>query len=58
MNESRGRQTIVELAMSAALPGRAGGAPAGVIVPLLLTFLAGPLGLLWFLVQRGLRRPL
>ncbi len=26
-------------------------------VPLLLTFLAGPLGLLWFLVQRGLRRP-
>ena len=26
-------------------------------IPLLLTFLAGPLGLLWFLVQRGLRRP-
>lgn len=27
-------------------------------LPLLLTFLAGPLGLLVFLVQRGLRRPL
>ncbi len=27
-------------------------------LPLLLTFLAGPLGLLFFLVQRGLRRPM
>lgn len=27
-------------------------------LPLLLTFVAGPLGLLYFLVQRGLRRPM
>ena len=27
-------------------------------LPLLLTFVAGPLGLLYFLLQRGLRRPM
>jgi hypothetical protein len=27
-------------------------------LPLLLTFVAGPLGLLYFLLERGLRRPM